>query len=665
MNKNIIMNMKRQGFIAIVFTLFSSIAVSQNDPVIMQINGKDIKKSEFEYIYKKNSSDEIIDKKSLQEYMELFKNFKLKVTEAEEQRLDTTQAFVKELKEYRDQLAAPYLSEIPADEDLIKKEYDRMKEVIEISHILISVPEKDSLKGFGAWPAIPSDTVAPYKKAQQIRKRLLKGEDFTKLVSEVSEDDRTAKSKNPGYIGWLTALNLPEPFEDGVYNTKKGEISIPVRSNFGYHIIKVLNRKQNPGQIRAAHIMVACPDNADEATIDKAKEKADSLYNLAMKGDDFAELAKKYSDDKGSGSAGGDLSWFGIGAMVPEFQDAAFALKQVGDIAKPVKSMYGFHIIKLLDTKPLESFDEKKDEITKRMERSERYVALREPGIENLKKEYGFSLDEKVYNKLKKSAETTYPLDSTFINKYENDSEVLFITGSTPSTIKDFIDFIKKNKSTPFTLSTEVLDERLFSFESRSLVAEKDKQLENRYPEFRNLMNEYRDGILLFEVSNNEVWNKASTDISGLSEFFTQNKNNYTWDNPHYKGYVVHCKDKKTMKRMMKEVNKLTPDSAANYLLQNYKVGDVSYVRLEKGLFVKGDNSYVDEAVFKTGKSEPMKDYPEFFVIGRLLNSPEDYTDVRGLVITDYQNYLEDNWIKDLNKRYPVIIYQNVVDTIN
>ncbi len=659
-------NMKKQVFI-FGFSCISMMMIAQaNDPVIMKINGKDIKKSEFEYIYKKNNNEQVLDQKTLQEYVELFKNFKLKVAEAETQGIDTTQSFRKELNEYRTQLAKPYLTDLPINENLVKQEYERSKEFIEVSHLMLNIPEKPSNEEMTGRPGpiLPSDTLAVFKKAEAIYKRILKGEKFDKLVQELSEDERSKTAKQPGLLGWASALQLPETLENAIYNTSVGKVSKPAQSAFGYHLLKVDAKRQDPGQIHAAHILIMCQQGADTITVTDAIHKVDSIYNAAINGGDFAELAKQYSDDKGSGSQGGDLSWFGYGAMVPEFQDAAFALQNPGDISKPVRSQFGFHIIKLIDKKPSPSYEEKKKELISRLERSDRATELREPAVGKMKKDNGFSADEKVYKALMEKANTVYPMDSTFIATFENDESTLFLTGNTPYKVKDLITFMKGNPNSFFRLSTAFLKDKMNSFEYKSLMTEEDKNLENKYPDFKNLMNEYRDGILLFEVSNNEVWEKASKDTTGLENYFSDNKADYIWEKPHFKGYVVHCKDQKSMKKMQKQVSKMNADDAANFLLKNYVSSDAVNVKLDKVLCVQGENQYIDQCIFKTGEAKPLTNYPEAFVVGKTLNAPEAYTDVRGLVITDYQNYLEKEWISTLNKKYPVIIYQDVVNSV-
>ena len=655
--------MKKQVLFFVLILFSSSLIAQTNDPVIMKVNGKDIKKSEFEYIYQKNNNERVFDKKNLEEYITLFKNFKLKVAEAETQGLDTTIAFSNELNEYRTQLAKSYLTNSPLDENLIRQEYGRLKEKVEISHILITFSGEDIGQQQNK-KLLPADTLASYKKIMQIQKRLSKGENFEKVAMEVSNDKRSLESDRKGYLGWFTALSLIPSMEDGAYNTPVGHVSEPVRTAFGYHIIKVLNRQINPGQIRASHILISCPSNADTIQVSDAEIKIKDIQSQVQNGEDFAELAKRYSEDKASAVKGGDLSWFGSGQMVPEFEAAAFALKEIGDVTQ-VRTQFGFHIIKLLERRPFPTFEEKRDEVVSILQRNGCLMILNQPGVEKLKQENGFAKDEKTYNELYQAANTIHLTDSVFIDQFKTNESVLFIANDNPYTVAQFITFLKSRSNSLLVVSTDLLSNYLSEFEFDCLQKEENKSLEAKYPEFRNLMNEYRDGILLFEVSNREVWDKASRDTAGLKVFFEQHKANYAWNQPHYKGYVILCKDSKNKKKMMKETAKMNPGAAVDYLLENYKVGEVAYVKIEKGLFVKGDNPFVDETIFKTGKAQCPEEFQDFFVLGKLLpDLPEEYTDVKGLVITDYQQYLEDEWVKMLNEKYPVQIYPDVVNAI-
>jgi peptidyl-prolyl cis-trans isomerase SurA len=648
--------MKKCFFFLLMMISFS-VTAQTNDPVIMTINGNDVGKSEFEYIYNKNNSEESIEKRSLEDYAELFKNFKLKVAEAEAQKLDTQPDFVRELSEYRIQLAKPYLDSLETDVNFEKREYDRMKSFIEVSHILFPFPGVPDNK----FKILPADTLETYKKASQVYNRIRKGESFDKMVKEYTLDEQT-KGRD-GYLGWFTGLQLNLPLEDAAYSLPAGQVGI-ARSNYGYHILKVLNKKNNPGQIRASHILITVPEDADEAQVTEAKNKIDSIYKALSDGADFATLAKENSKDPGSAGKGGDLGWFGFGSMVKEFRDNIFALKETGALTKPFRTQFGFHIAKLTGETPLESFEEKQAGIEDLLKKGGYTVALYKPAIDKLKKEYGFSKDDPMYQKLINSAVTLYPTDSLYEAAYLNNSGILFKVNNVAYTANDFINFLKKDPHSPNRISTELVAERLNAYEYSVLLNTLNQDLENRNPEFANLIREFRDGSLMFEISKREVWDKASSDVDGLQKFFDTHKQLYVWDEPHYKGYIIFAKDAATKKKMQKEISKMKPEEAVAYLNENYKVGEVSYVKVEKGVFKKGENPFVDEQAFKTGKAERPEGFADFFLLGKVLKAPDSFTDIRGTVVTDYQDYLEKEWIKKLNEKYPVKIYKDVLISI-
>jgi len=292
------------------------------------------------------------------------------------------------------------------------------------------------------------------------------------------------------------------------------------------------------------------------------------------------------------------------------------------------------------------------------------FIPLHEPEIESMKKEYEFKKDDAGYGLLFSKANTVYPIDDLYYTSFETENHTLFTIGDTKYPISQFIAFLKKNIRSPFVLSTDLLNERLQIFEYNSLLETKDKSLESKYPAFRYEMQQWRDGSLMFEISDREVYTKALEDTENLIAFFNKNKKNYTWDEPHYKGYVVFAKDTNTKKKMQKEISRKNPDEAVQYLHDNYIVGDVSHVRVQEGLFKKGENPYVDEAAFKTGRAERSMQFQDFFLLGKVIKNPESYADVKGLVAADYQEYLEEVWIKKLNEKYKVVLYPEVIDTM-
>lgn len=639
-------------FITLSTFLFSGIIFAQaNDPVLMTINGKSVPKSEFEYIYNKNNSNNSLDKKTLEEYVDLFINFKLKVEEAKFQGLDTTKSFINELAGYRSQLTKPYLTDQKVDEDVLREAYNRMKEDVDVSHILVRIQQG----------ATPADTLAAWNKIKTILKRLDK-EDFSKVAKEVSEDQ--SAEQNSGHLGWVSAFRTVYPFETVAYNTPIGKLSKPVRSSFGYHIIKVHGRRNSLGEILVSHIMrfTAQDDNEKNA---KAKTTIDSIYQRVLAGDDFGKLASDLSEDRGSATKNGELPWFGSGRMIPEFEEAAFALKNTGDVSLPIKSAYGWHIIKLLDRKGLDTYENLKAELERRVKRDERANIGQQAFVSKLRKDYNYILNNESVNEFVKLLDTKTLADSIFQIEISKLDKPLLSFADRKFSQADFASYLKKNNFTEKSIASEVINEKINAFSEKELLSYEDSQLEKKYDDFRFLMQEYHDGILLFEVSNNEVWEKASKDTEGLSQYFEKHKLDYKWEKPHFKGRVIQCKDKKTLKAAKAIVKKSDNDSIDKYL--RIRLNDsIQYVKVDKGLFVEGDNKYVDKEIFKSkAPVVPSEDYPYVFVIGKQLKlMPENYTDVRGLVTADYQEYLEKEWIAALRSKYPVVVDDKILKTI-
>ena len=642
-----------------VFTLLAFISLATglfaqaSDPVLMTINGKPVLKSEFEYIYNKNNSNNSLDKKTLDEYVDLFINFKLKVEVAKSQGIDTTASFVNELSGYRSQLTKPYLTDQKVDDQLLQEAYDRMKEDVEVSHILIRLPET----------ATPADTLKAWNEINDIAKRVnVKKEDFGKVAKEVSQDQSAAQ--NLGYIGWISAFRTVYPFETMAFNTPVGTISKPVRTAFGYHLIKVQGRRNSFGEILVSHIM-RFTAQGDSVTNKAAKVTIDSIYARIKAGDDFGTLAKNYSMDKGSSVKNGELPWFGTGRMVPDFETAAFALKNVGDISKPILSPYGWHIIKLLDKKGIDTYENSKAEIERKVKRDERANRGQQSFLAKLRADYKLQTVSANLLEMSKLADKRTISDSTFLVDAAKLKKPLVTFADKTFTQSDFAAYLKKNNTGEKTTAADVLSAKLNAFADSKLLSYEDSQLEKKYDDFRFLMQEYHDGILLFEVSNKEVWDKASKDTAGLDNYFKAHKEVYTWEKPHYKGRVIYCKDKETFKAAKQIVSKSNIDSIDKYLRKRLN-DSIQHVKIDKGLYVQGDNKVVDNQIFKTkDKFIPGADYPYVFVVGKMLkNKPEDYTDVRGLVTADYQEFLEKEWIKTIRAKYPVKVDQDVLKTV-
>jgi len=636
--------MKRQIFY--VATFLFAMNLQAQEPVVMTVAGGKVSKSEFEYIYNKNNSNTSIDKKELQEYAELYADLKRKVAEAKAQGLDTLATFKEEFKSYRSQSAKPYLTDAKTEERLVREAYDRLKEEIKASHILIR-PKTST----------PEDTLAAYKKAVEIRKRLNK-EDFAKVAKEVSEDPGTAEKG--GEVGYITGFQTVLPFEDAVYTTPVGNISQPVRSQFGYHIIKVQDRRPSQGTVHVAHIMKVFPQNASQQTKDSLKTALQGVYEKLLAGNDFKELAKTESEHIYSAAQGGELGWFGTnGSGAGEnFEKTAFALK-IDEFSKPIESIYGYHIIKLLDKKELEPYENKKADIQKRLKSDARSQKAQQAFSNSLRKEYNLKIEQTALAELQKTAPVT--LDSAFFAKTGKTNKTIFSFKNNTFTQNQFIDYLKKYVNQPANLN-----ERLYAFADEKLFEYEENHLEEKYPEFRLLMQEYYDGILMFNISSKEIWEKASEDTDGLEKYFEKNKTNYAWEEPHYKGMLVYCKDKKTETKAKKIIQTSPSDSVPVFLAKALNTDNNIAVKVTKGLFAKGENKAVDKIVFNTGDYSLTKEYPIVFAAqgGKVLTVPDDYRQVKGNVISDYQNYLQEKWIEKLRQKYPATVNEAVLETV-
>ncbi|NLT04177.1 MAG: hypothetical protein GXY09_09980 [Bacteroidales bacterium] len=641
--------MKRTALLFCLTLGLTAAMAKDNDPILMTIGEKAITKSEFEYIWKKNNTNTTFDQQSFDEYVDLFVNFKLKVAEAEAQGLDTTTAFVNELDGYRKQLITPYLTDKETEARLAKKTYDRIREYVESSHILIRVDPN----------ATPEDTLVAWNKITDIYKQTISGKaDFADLAKQYSEDGTREQG---GYLGFVTGFRFIYAFENAIYGTPVGEISAPVRTDFGYHIVKVHSRRQAPGRYRSAHIMKMASGKDSPEAQETAKKAIFDLYEQLKGGADFAKVAQESSDDQGSSSRGGEYGVLFCGSLPIEYEDAVFKL-QVGQYSEPFKSSFGWHIVKALEFLPYPSQEEMMSDINGIISRDERSQEPKYELVAKLKQEYGYSIEQNTLQAfIQAYDQLRLHRDSTAVKRLAQSSATLFTLGDKKVVARAFSSFLAGKPQ----LANNI-NKALDAFAQDQVLAYEDSRLETKYPEFGHLMQEYRDGILLFEVSNREVWDKASLDTKGLEAYFKANKKAYDWTAPRFKGFVVHCADKTTADAVKKQLRKLPTDSIAVVLHRTYNTDTTQLVRVERGLYAQGENGTVDSLVFKKTSTKQDARFPFPVLQGKLLKKgPEAYTDVRGLVVSDYQTYLEKQWLSTLRKKYPVSIDKAVAATVN
>ena len=649
--------------------LFANAQSKLDNQVLMTIGNEDITVKEFTDVYYKNNlKSDVIEKKTVDEYLDLFTTFRMKVMEAERQQLDTSAKFQKELAGYRKQLAKPFMSSDDITEELVEEAYQRKLKDIRASHILIRCDKN----------ALPSDTLKAYNKAMNIRKKALaKDADFGALADQYSEDPSAkgmeasdqapARPGNHGDLGYFSVFDMVYPFETGAYNTKEGEISMPVRSDFGYHIIKVNSITDALGSIQAAHIFLQIPFDApaeDEAAM---KQKADNIYKelMAQDGKNWSEMVKQYTDDKGTIARDGALSNFTVSRIVPEFIEACKSLEK-GQIAKPVRTMYGYHIIKLLDYSGVGSFEKEKKALTERIEKDMRSKKSEEMVLKQVKNEYHFKQNDKNLETFIASVDSTI-LRAAYEPAANVDmNAVLFSLDNNNTKVSDFVAYIKNNMSpqryvTPATYAYQLYE----NFSKETAMNYADAHLEEKYPEFKALVKEYRDGILLFDLMDKEVWDKAVKDTLGLQEFHDRNASKYMWGNRVYATIISV-----TRPESLPMVNALLDSGVAlDSLKSTIQRDSIPAVFVRKGYYQKGDNQYVDKTEWKVGVRNEIPstvDQSTTIVCIRELRNPEPKTlkEARGLVTSDYQMELEQEWVQTLKERYPVKINEKVLDKV-
>lgn len=646
-------------FVTLLLVLSCSIAYGQSDPILMKINGNKITKSDFEYAYKK-ANNEASEDQSVNQFLESFINYKLKVEEAKSLEMNKYEIFLKEYSRYLEQSQSPYITDSISPEIVARKIYDRLGQNVQMSQLFVAFPTEDIL---------PKDTLKTYNKIVSIRESAIKGDDkeFEELVIKFSDDSVSRKSSIPGYLGWKTALMLDPEVEEAMYSTELDSISQPIRTNRGYYLIKVFNRRQDLGQINLSHIFFPYPyENSNTAQKDSVRSQAQKVYEELLSGANFAQAATQYSLDQPTASRGGALGWFGVSNPLPPlFEEPLFSLKE-GEISQPLEMDYGFHIFKIVNKRYQLPWENLKEQIIKAISQDNRNEQIKELKREKLKKEFPYSLNDSAYNQLETIAGTYHIADSIFFEKIAPLNDLLLLsTGNKEYKVIDFVHFLAENPNTNFALSTDILSHKVNDFILQKLQEEQKASLDEKYPEFHHLTTEYYDGILLFDVMNQEIWTKAQNDTKALQQLFTDNPSKYQWETPRYKGYVIHAKDKSTLKKV-KELIKRYPnqDTLGQILIQELNSDSIKNIYIEKGLWGKGENGFIDRTIFKTKNNREIIGYPEFVISGKLINSPETFEDVRGLLISEYQTILEKEWIESLRKKYKVEINDDVLKSI-
>ena len=632
--------------LSIVLLLIFSFSFSQNKrDVLLTVDGKPVKTSEFKRVYNKNLNlvkDE--SQKSVDGYLELFIDYKLKVTEAYAQKMHEDKAYIDEFNKYRDQLARNYIYETKVTNELTLEAFERSMEEIDATHILVRVD----------YEATPQDTLKAYDKIKIVYDKAKAGEDFDTLVKTYSEEPNIERSG--GKLGYFSVFGMVYPFETMAYNTKKGEISEIVRTQFGYHIIKINDRRKRVGQISVSHIMIS--DNGEDRTFDP-KERIIELSALLKQGESFESLARQYSDDKNSAKKDGKLQNFRRGDLrAPTFEDAAYDLEKPGDISEPVKTKFGWHLIRLEEKLPLATFEDEKaglEEKVKAGDRSKRVIS---------------ALNDKIKEKFTyKKVNDFLPFFETYItedlvrHKWKYDSiptaqdKVIFTIGSRKVKYNDFAAFLNKRQkgSSIYKLKKNILGQYYDEFETEELKDYYKDHLELENEDYATTIDEYRSGLLIFDVMNKNIWQKSKNDSIGLQNYYDSVKDTYIW-NDQIDAVIVRTSNVEVAQQAQDLLNEgKTQEELKEILNANEKVNAL----ISKGMFENGQRELPKdfEAVEGVTKIYTTKD--GFSVIKTKAIIPgrvKSLKEIKGRVMSEYQNYLEKKWMEDLRQKYKVEI---------
>lgn len=687
-----------------LFFLWSTLtlnAQSNNDAVLMTVGTEKVTVGEFLNIYKKNNFKEgaALDRKSLEEYLDLYSIFRLKVREAKDSGLDTTRAFRDELAGYRKTLAQPYMNDTSAVNGLIREAYQRMKWDVRTSHILakmeadedtaeaylrisiireflktgkVNAPNLKKYEGMVktnlkiSKTSSPRDTMAAYNKIHPMRELMkLKSKDFASVAKIVSEH---ASKTNGGDLGYLTGLSqgFPYEYETAAFNTKQGEISNPFRTNLGYHLVSVTDKRAHR-EIKVAHLMMLFKKGMTKEDSLKMKGKADSIAMAIQKGSSFEDMVRKFSEHKETIKKGGELGWIGPGANYPvEFKDAAFGLKGNGQVSSAVQTRFGWHIIKRLEERELAPFDSMKTDLKSKVMKDARMSVAKEVLIGKVKKQYKFSEQmPKTYSELYAVIDSSLWLGQWKATRAAALNKPVFTILDKTYTQQDFAMYIEKNYRNAGKGNSKKMTDAIYkAWVDETCLGLRESRLEQEYPEFRMLMNEYSDGILLFNLTDQKVWTKAIKDTTGAKAYHEKNKEKFMWEE-RLDATIYTCKDEKTAEKVRKMLKSNKSDKEIAAAMNKDTLITVSIEG--KTLWLKGDNAMLDATNWTPGitASQTVKNKVVFANIRKIVKAtPKTYTEARGLVTSEYQSWLEKEWIASLKAKYPVSIDRKVFDSI-
>ncbi|MHA7943456.1 peptidylprolyl isomerase [Formosa sp. 3Alg 14/1] len=644
--------MKLKSVFMLLLLTVSVVGTAQitSDDILFSVDDSPVYASEFLRVYNKNL-DLVKDEsqKDVDAYLQLFINYKLKLAEAKALKLDEKPAYKKELLSYRNQLAQNYLVDNAVTEELVEEAYTRLKTDVKARHILVKVDAN----------AAPKDTLAAYMEIVKLRNRLI-GEGFDKVQKDV-HDGKEIFAED---LGYFSAFKMVYSFENAAYNTQVGDVSQPFRTRFGYHVVQVLDKRPSRGTVKVAHIMIV--KNAKGDTISQPEVRINEIYKKLTQGESFESLAKQFSEDKNSANEGGELAPFSMGQISSsEFETEAFNLVLVDQYSKPFKTDFGWHIVKLLEKKPVPPFSEIKEELEDKVKKDSRSERIDESRIQKLKMAYNIAEEQPAIPYFIKILNKTYYTNTWELpSKFKAETE-LFQLGEHVYTYKDFGDYMVKRQN---LFSDKVSFEKIVeinynTFLEKELKSYQEANLENENSEFANIVGEYRDGLLLFDLMETEIWNAGNTDTVAVQEYYETHKENYSW-NMRVDAIVGASVDRKVIKKTARLLKKDVP---LEDIKAKFNVNDEIHVIFTTGILEKNHQSLPENFEYKTGVSS-IYEFNDGYIVAKvkqvLPKTLKSFEEAKGSVINDFQTEKEDLWMQELHAKYTVTVDESVLTKI-
>ncbi|TNJ45715.1 peptidylprolyl isomerase [Tamlana fucoidanivorans] len=635
-------------FFCFLFTLLK--AQTASDAVLFTLDNQPVYAEEFLRVYNKNL-DLVQDdsQKDVDAYLKLFTNYKLKLQEAKALGFHEKKSYLRELSNYKKQLAQNYITDPKVTDALVEEAYQRISHDINANHILIRLDENAS----------PEDTLAAYKNIMKLRDRALQ-EGFDKVRKEVHNGQTVFGEE----LGYFSGFKMVYAFETVAYNTQVGAISEPFRTRFGYHILKVLDKRASEGEREVAHIMIL--SKSGDSLSAQAEEKIKSIYKRLEAGEAFEDLAKQFSEDKNSAPKGGLLPEFSRGQISAKaFEDVAFNLKAVGDYSEPFKTNFGWHIVKLYKIKPIPDFESMRPELEGKVKRDSRSKLIDEALVNKLKTKYNVPEFQPALAYFESIVTDDYFKNSWQLPESFTADKTLLVIGNKKLLYNDFGQYLLNTQR--FSRKKErfksLISTKYEAFLKTNLLQYQEEHLEYENEDFAHIVEEYRDGLLLFDLMENTIWNTAKSDSTGVKQFYNSHKDNYVLPE-RVDAVVVSSTKQRTLNKVKKLLQQnMTVDEVKSLIRGNDQIEAIFTV----GIMDKEHQALPKPFEFKKGLSKVNK-YNGAFVLVKvndiLPKTQKTLDEARGAVISDYQAYKEEQWVNELAQKYKVVVNQDVLEQV-